>query len=130
MFRRALIASVFYSFVSVVVTSSALAASIKPEEALEKVKSGALLIDVRSEEEFEGGHLPGALNIPHDQMVHRVAELGKNTSRQIVFYCRTGRRAGIADEVAQGAGFKATFNAGGYDDLKTIFTSKDSSSKQ
>jgi len=63
------------------------------------------VLDVRTPEEFEGGHVPGALNVPHDQIERRLAELEPYRDREVVLYCRSGRRAGVASETLAAAGF-------------------------
>jgi rhodanese-related sulfurtransferase len=69
-------------------------------------KPGApLLLDVRSEKEFAAGHVPGAINIPYDALPARLGELAKHRDAPVVVYCESGRRAGIASETLQGAGF-------------------------
>ena len=52
------------------------------------------VLDVRTHEEYVAGHVPGAVNIPHDQVAARIAEVPKD--RPVVLYCRSGRRAGMA----------------------------------
>ena len=65
-----------------------------------------MILDVRTPEEFAAGHIPGAVNIPHDQLASRLGELESAKSKDIVVYCRTGRRSGLALEVLQANGFK------------------------
>ncbi len=83
-------------------------------------QEGAILLDVRSEEEFAEGHIENAHNIPHDQVPDRLDEieqlLGGDKSTPIVVYCRSGHRAGIAKESLVGSGFSAVTNLGGKDD--------------
>jgi rhodanese-related sulfurtransferase len=56
-------------------------------ELLERARKGlATVLDVRPAEEFEAGHVPGALNIPVDQLEKRLRELPKR--REVVAYCR------------------------------------------
>lgn len=80
----------------------------------------AVLLDVRSEREFEGGHLEGAVLVPHDELAGRLAEIealtGGDRSRPIVTYCRSGHRAGIAKETLLGAGYTRVTNLGGIKD--------------
>jgi len=64
-----------------------------------------LLLDVRTAKEFTEGHIPGAINIPHELLSARSAELGNDKSRQIVVYCQSGYRAGVAEEILRAAGF-------------------------
>lgn len=85
--------------------------------ALELIAAGALLVDVRTPEEFAAGHLEGALNIPHDQTEARLAEYGTDKSASIVVYCRSGRRSGIAEDILTKNGFTAVHNGGGYEAL-------------
>jgi rhodanese-related sulfurtransferase len=62
-----------------------------------------LVLDVRSTEEFAQGHVPGAVNIPHDQVASRMAEVPKD--KDVVLYCRSGRRTGLAAEVLSANGY-------------------------
>lgn len=83
-------------------------------------QEGALLLDVRSPEEFAEGHLPGAHNIPHTEIDTRLPEIatlvGPEKSRPIVVYCRSGRRSGIAKEALLTHGYRQITNLGGISD--------------
>ncbi|TFG85429.1 MAG: rhodanese-like domain-containing protein [Chromatiales bacterium] len=79
------------------------------------VSRGALLVDVRSAEEFSTGHVEGAINIPHLDVEKRLSEFGENRDRQIVLYCRSGHRAGLAQESLKALGYTQVFNAGGFE---------------
>ena len=74
-------------------------------------------IDVRSSDEFQSGHLPGAVNIPHTEIAERIGEVSKDKNDTIHLYCRSGRRSGQALETLQKAGYKQVINEGGYEDL-------------
>ena len=87
------------------------------ERAWQKIRAGALLVDVRTPGEYVQGHLEDALNIPFDQIEDRLAELGEDNDREIVIYCRSGRRSGIAEVTLRKLEFKNLFNAGGYQQL-------------
>lgn len=93
---------------------------ISPELGHAKVKQGALLVDVREAEEFNAGHIAGALNVPLEQIEARLAEFGTDKSKEIVLYCRSGRRSGLAKTTLESHGYKKVFNAGGYEELKRI----------
>lgn len=71
-----------------------------------------VVLDVRSAEEVAEGRLPGALTIPHDQVPARLGELG--APREIVLYCRSGRRARLAGESLEAAGFDVVYLEGDY----------------
>jgi rhodanese-related sulfurtransferase len=72
-----------------------------------------LVLDVRGAAEFDEGHIPGAINIPHDVLGERIAEIGPVGERDVVVYCRSGRRAEIALETLKGAGFSRLFHLEG-----------------
>lgn len=61
------------------------------------------VLDVRAPEEFVTGYVPGAVNIPHEQVAARLAEVPKD--RDVVLYCRSGRRAAMAAEVLAQHGY-------------------------
>ena len=63
----------------------------------------------RTAEEFASGHVPGAINIPYDQIARRASEIGP-PSTPVVLYCRTGRRSGIAVEALQKAGYEKLYD--------------------
>jgi phage shock protein E len=88
------------------------------ENAWPMIQSGALLVDVRSEEEFADGHLDGAVNIEWDKTADLIAAIGDDKQRQVVFYCRSGNRAGKARVVLEGKGYNNIFNATGFNALR------------
>jgi len=108
----------------VVILTSALAATaqadefaaIEPQVLGERLDAGdpaLLVVDVRSAAEFDEGHLPGAINIPHDVIGARIAELGPAGERDLVLYCRSGRRTALALETLKKAGFSRLFHLEG-----------------
>jgi phage shock protein E len=85
--------------------------------AKRKIAAGALVVDVRTDSEFKTGHLPGALNIPVDEVEARIAEFG-DKSKPVVVYCRSGNRSGRAKTMLEKAGYTDVTNGGGYTGLK------------
>ena len=67
--------------------------------------SKPVVLDVRTSEEFSAGHIPGAINIPHDQLADRLADLPASRDQPVVVYCRSGRRAALAEDVLRRNGF-------------------------
>ncbi|WP_394129825.1 rhodanese-like domain-containing protein [Shewanella maritima] len=84
-----------------------------PQVAWQKINQGAQIIDVRTQQEFDAGHLPGAINIPFERIVTELAKLNIDKGQNIVLYCRSGRRSGIAHEELVKAGYTDTYNGGG-----------------
>jgi NADPH-dependent 2,4-dienoyl-CoA reductase/sulfur reductase-like enzyme/rhodanese-related sulfurtransferase len=70
------------------------------------------LVDVRTPQEFESGHIPGAVNIPVDDLRSRLGELPRD--REIASYCQVGQRGYLATRILLQAGFKAVNIGGGY----------------
>jgi rhodanese-related sulfurtransferase len=62
-----------------------------------------VVLDVRTPEEYAAGHVPGAVNIPYDQVGTRLSEIPKTD--EVVLYCRSGRRAALAAETLSAAGY-------------------------
>jgi NADPH-dependent 2,4-dienoyl-CoA reductase/sulfur reductase-like enzyme/rhodanese-related sulfurtransferase len=70
------------------------------------------LLDVRTAEEFAEGHLPGAINLPVDELRQRSGELPKD--RAIVAYCQVGQRGYLATRLLRQRGFDVVNLSGGY----------------
>lgn len=93
------------------------APKMEPDQLLEALKAKqdkVLVLDVRSEEEYQGGHVPGAVNIPYDQLPGRVDEVKSQQADRIVVYCESGRRAGKAEATLQEAGFENVYDLDGH----------------
>jgi phage shock protein E len=72
---------------------------------LERKDPDLVVLDVRTPAEFAAGHVPGARNISHDLLASRLAELAPLRDKQVVLYCRSGRRTLLAADVLHAAGF-------------------------
>jgi phage shock protein E len=72
---------------------------------VERQDPDLVVLDVRSAEEFAAGHVPGARNVAHDQLHTRLRELAADKDKDVVVYCRSGRRAQHAAQVLRDAGF-------------------------
>ncbi|MCG8316707.1 MAG: rhodanese-like domain-containing protein [Pseudomonadales bacterium] len=82
--------------------------------ALEKMQKGNLLVvDVRSAEEFAEGHVPGAINIPHNELEQHMSQLAGYENKALLIYCRSGRRAGVAESELSGKGFTQIYHLKG-----------------
>lgn len=87
------------------------------QSAVQQEKAKGVWIDVRSAEEFNAGHLQGAVNIPHDKIIEGVKAIGSDKDAPINLYCRSGRRAEAALTELKNAGYTNVTNLGGYEDL-------------
>ena len=83
-----------------------------PQELKQFVADGALLIDVRSPQEYATQHLQEAINIPINDLENHLQMLGKK-DQKIIVYCRSGRRSTRAHSLLLTHGFKEVYNLGG-----------------
>lgn len=91
--------------------------SVAAAEADQLIADGAIVIDVRTPEEFASGHLADARNIDvqNGSFEADVDDLDRGAT--YVLYCRSGARAGAAGQIMLEMGFTDVVNAGGFDDL-------------
>lgn len=82
------------------------------EEAVSCDPQTQILLDVRTQAEFEQGALPGAIHIPVDALRSRLAQLDKN--KEILVYCQVGLRGYVAARILLQNGFRARNLSGGY----------------
>ena len=87
--------------------SAAAAVAPMSQEALLEHQSRhpdhLFVLDVRTPQEYAEGHVPGAVNVPYDQLASRLADIPKD--KDVVLYCKSGRRAGIAAETLTANGY-------------------------
>jgi phage shock protein E len=86
---------------------------------VEKIKAGALIVDVRTLEEFSEEAYPNAINIPVDQMQTRLEEFG-DKSKSVIVYCASGARSAYAARILKAAGYMDVVNAGGLYDMPAL----------
>jgi len=94
-----------------VADETATATDITPQRASELADSGADLIDVRRDYEFEAGHVAGARHIEMNDLTGNAESIPRDQA--VVFYCRSGNRSGMAAAAFREAGFDAYHIAGG-----------------
>ena len=82
----------------------------------DKIKAGALIVDVRTPDEFEDEAYPGAVNIPVGSLPNRMKELEPKT-KSIVLYCASGARSAMAAQMLKASGWTDVVNAGGLYDM-------------
>ena len=89
--------------------------NITAEEAKQIMDSeeGYIILDVRTQEEYNQGHIPGAIVISHEEITEKAAEVLTDKDQLILVYCRSGRRSKIAAEALAELGYTNIKEFGG-----------------
>lgn len=82
----------------------------------ELLHNGALVIDVRTKEEFSGGHFSGSVNLPLDSIQMHAGDL-KSKNKPLILVCRSGARSGAAASILGSMGIEV-YNGGGWDEFE------------
>ena len=86
--------------------------------ALPTPDGDALIIDVRTANEYQQKHVQQAVNIPYDEIASRITTLAPDRSTRIILYCRSGHRSGIAAQTLREMGYQQINNRGGLSDMQ------------
>jgi len=80
------------------------------------VKQGAIILDVRSKGEYNGGHIKGSINIPVDTLKSNLSKLRKD--KTIITCCASGMRSASAKNILLSNGYAEVYNGGGWSSLQ------------
>ena len=83
------------------------------QKAISKSGHKPVLLDVRTQSEYNDGHIQDAINIPHDQLLKEPQLVSVYKDSQMVVFCRSGVRAGKVIEMLEGLGFKEIIDIDG-----------------
>jgi len=87
--------------------------SVGPMDAVRLINEGALLLDVRTQAEFDAGHILDARHVPQDQVASSAESLKKYKDKVVIACCESGMRSGAAARVLQTQGFGKVVNLKG-----------------
>lgn len=87
-------------------------------KAIMDSESGYIIIDARTQSEYDEGHIPGAILIPEYEIANKAGELLKDKNQLILVYCRSGRRSKIAAQALVDLGYTNVKEFGGIIDWK------------
>ena len=93
----------------------AIYVNITAEEAKEIMdnEEGYIILDVRTQEEYDEGHIPGAIVISYEEIAEKADEVLTDKEQLILVYCRSGRRSKIAAEALVELGYTNIKEFGG-----------------
>ena len=89
--------------------------NITAEEAKQimDTEEGYVILDVRTQEEYDEGHIPGAIVISHEEIAEKAEEVLTDKDQLILVYCRSGRRSKLAAEALVELGYTNIKEFGG-----------------
>lgn len=101
---------------------------VSAKVARKHLAAGALVIDVRSPEEYRSGHVENAVNVPLGELRESLPRRAKDKSQVLLLHCLSGTRSGMAKRQLKGMGYQNVFNLGSYGRAKQIVSGEDASS--
>lgn len=114
---RAPVGAFFIALVSAL-TLGISTASASDLEIIREGLSSPIIVDVRTEREFDGGALDGAVNHPVQGLPGTLLDMGIELDEEVIVYCRSGRRSAQAKTLLKAAGFKLVFDGGAMSKLE------------
>ncbi len=100
------------------------AGQISHQAAVQHLKHGAMLIDVRSAAEYIAGHLPNAVNMPLSEIRELVPRKVKDKERVLLLHCQSGMRSGAARRQLRAMGYTNAHNLGSYARAASVVKSR------
>ena len=87
--------------------------AVGPSDAVRLLNEGAVLVDVRSKAEFDGGHIIDARHVPQEELAQAGESLKRFKDKVVITCCESGMRSGAATRVLQAQGFTKVVNLRG-----------------
>jgi phage shock protein E len=104
--------------VMLIALAGALVGCFGPKGGKMKLPDNAVLLDVRQADEFNAGHIKGAVLVPHDTIAEKIGAVVPDKNTPVYVYCRSGRRSAIAVEAMRKLGYTNLIDLGGMDEAK------------
>ncbi len=79
---------------------------------------GAVIVDVRTKGEFQGGHVKGSINIPLDQLANNLKKINKD--KPVITVCASGARSSSARGLLMGKGYTEVYNGGSWINMRAF----------
>jgi phage shock protein E len=87
---------------------------VSPIAAREYLEKGAMVVDVRTENEYRVEHVPGAVNIPLDRLSNEIIRRVPDKDRPLLLHCLSGARSGMGKSLLKRLGYRNVFNLGSF----------------
>lgn len=102
------------------VLQTLLLRDLSVEKARHLIQEGAMVIDVRTEDEYQNSHIEKVMNIPLRDIETRIRGTAPDRGRVILLHCRTGKRSFWGKKMLKKMGYKNVFNLGSFGRAKKI----------
>lgn len=86
---------------------------VTSDEVIELLKEDAILLDVRSESEYDIGHIPNAILLNVNDVESKIKDISSDYDRAIIVYCRSGNRSATAAQTLIDMGYHNVYDLGG-----------------
>jgi len=87
--------------------------NLRPEEFKKEMIGDYFLLDVRTKQEFDTGHIEKAVNIPLDRIASDIGKIMKHKDKRLLIYCLSGARSASAASYLDNAGIESIYNLSG-----------------
>jgi phage shock protein E len=104
--------------VMLIALAGALVGCLGPKGGKMKLLNNAVLLDVRQADEFNAGHIKGAVLVPHDMIAEKIGAVVPDKNTPVYIYCRSGRRSAIAVKAMKKLGYTNLTDLGGMEEAK------------
>ena len=108
-------AAAVFLLVTMVVLSSRRNKPVGPARARELLRMGALVVDIRSSEDFAAGHARGSVNVPFDGLLENIDTVAFDKYRPLLVHCHDGKQSEVAVRMLRKHGHMKVHNLGGYE---------------
>ena len=112
-----------FAFLAFYSIKSMLVNDLNPETAREMIREGAVIIDVRSEEEYGASNLHSAVNIPLPEISSRITDAVPDKEKVVMLHCRSGSRSLVGKRALKQMGYSNVYNLGSFSRAKKIASS-------
>ncbi len=94
------------------------------DTAAKLLREGALVVDVRTPQEYAEGHLPGAVNVPLGEIAEDIRRHAPDPKRVLLLHCVSGGRSGLAARRLRGLGYTQAHNLGSYSRAEQLVSTR------
>lgn len=97
---------------------------LNAEKARRLIKEGAMLIDVRTEEEYQAAHLKKAINIPLSEISNGMGKFVPDRNRVVLLHCRSGSRSFMGKRILKRMQYQNVYNLGSFARAKRMVSNE------